>query len=262
VATTGGGWIVRANQYGRAASLVVLALFGVTLLLPTVADWISRPFVRLGSSLALSPDSDSKPGSFRSFLLGIATGLLWAPCAGPILGLILTGAALEGTNTRTLVLLLAYAAGAATSLAVALLAGGRVFAALKRSLGVEVWIRQVLGIAVLAGVAMIALGLDRGVLTKLSLASTSGVEQSLIDRIRPDEKAQAAGHHDDVCQGARDGLRTGNDTRPLGRRSVDQFSALEPRSVERQSRPGGLLDVLLHQLPAHTALHPGMGGKI
>jgi cytochrome c biogenesis protein CcdA/thiol-disulfide isomerase/thioredoxin len=186
VAAAGGGWVVRANQYGRTASLVVLGLFGLTLLWPALADRLSRPFVRLGSNLAHSSNSDSNPGTFRSLLLGVATGLLWAPCAGPILGLVLTGAALEGASTRTVFLLLAYSAGAATSLAVALLAGGRVFAALKRSLGAEVWIRGVLGVAVLAGVAAIAFGLDRGLLTKLSLASTSGVEQSLIDRIRPD----------------------------------------------------------------------------
>src|SRR5579863_6497750 len=59
VATAGGGWIVRANQYGRAASLAALALFGATLLLPALADWITRPFVRLGSTLTQS----SKPGS-------------------------------------------------------------------------------------------------------------------------------------------------------------------------------------------------------
>jgi thiol-disulfide isomerase/thioredoxin len=70
-------------------------------------------------------------------------------------------------------------------LAVALLAGGRVFAALKRSLGAEVWIRSILGIAVLAGVVAIAFGLDRGLLTRVSLASTSGLEQSLIDRFHP-----------------------------------------------------------------------------
>ncbi len=47
------------------------------------------------------------------------------------------------------------------------------FAALKRSLGAEVWIRSILGVAVLAGVAAIAFGLDRGILTQLSLANTS-----------------------------------------------------------------------------------------
>src|SRR6202042_1856589 len=49
LATAGGGWIVRANQYGRDASLVVLAIFGLTLLWPALADRLSRPFVRLGS---------------------------------------------------------------------------------------------------------------------------------------------------------------------------------------------------------------------
>ncbi len=184
-ATAGGGWVVRANQYGHLAALVLLAVFGFTLLWPALADRVSRPLVHLGSRLAQPSNAESNPGIFRSLLLGVATGLLWAPCAGPILGLLLTGAALEGTSTRTVFLLLAYASGAATSLAVALLAGGRVFAALKRSLGVEVWIRRVLAVPVLVGVAAIAFGLDRGLLTRLSLASTSGVEQSLIDRLQP-----------------------------------------------------------------------------
>ncbi|MGD0133598.1 MAG: cytochrome c biogenesis protein DipZ [Bryobacteraceae bacterium] len=190
IATVGGAWIVRANQYGRVLALVVLAIFGLTLLWPALADRLSRPFVQLGSRLSQPSGSDSQPSALRSLLLGIATGLLWAPCAGPILGLILTGAALQGASERSVFLLLAYAAGAATSLAVVLLAGGRVFAALKRSLGAEVWIRSVLGVAVLAGVAAIALGLDRGVLTQISLASTSGVEQSLIDRFHPNTQAQ------------------------------------------------------------------------
>jgi cytochrome c biogenesis protein CcdA/thiol-disulfide isomerase/thioredoxin len=186
IATVGGAWVVRANQYGRVAALVVLAVFGLTLLWPALADRLSRPFVQLGSRLSQPAGSEGQPTSpLRSLLLGIATGLLWAPCAGPILGLILTGAALEGASSRSAFLLLAYAAGAATSLAVALLAGGRVFAALKRSLGAEAWIRGTLGVLVLAGVVVIALGLDRGLLTQISLASTSGVEQSLIDRLHP-----------------------------------------------------------------------------
>ncbi len=118
-------------------------------------------------------------------LLGAATGLLWAPCAGPVLGLILTGAALHGANTGTTLLLLAYALGAATSLALALLVGGRVFAAMKRSLGIGEWIRRGIGVAVLAGVVAITLGLDTGFLTQLSVSSTASLEQGLVDRLRP-----------------------------------------------------------------------------
>ena len=118
-------------------------------------------------------------------MLGVATGLLWAPCAGPVLGLILTGAALEGANVQTTLLLLAYAAGAATSLALALLVGGRVFAAMKRSLGAGEWIRRGLGAAVLVAVVAIAFGLDTGFLTQVSLANTASLEQSLVDRFHP-----------------------------------------------------------------------------
>src|ERR1700722_17381322 len=183
LATVGGAWAVRANQFGRIAALVLLALFGLTLLFSSLADRLTRPIVRLGNRL--SSTSDAGGSVLNSFLLGIGTGLLWAPCAGPILGLILTGAALQGASAHTALLLLAYALGAATSLAVALLAGGRLFAAMKRSLGFDEWIRRALGVAVLIAVVVVAFGLDRGVLTRLSLASTGGLEQRLLDRFHP-----------------------------------------------------------------------------
>lgn len=178
LATVGGAWAVRANQFGRVAALILFGVFGLTLLFSSLAERLSRPLVQLGSKL--SGNLDSSPSLLNSFVLGIGTGLLWTPCAGPILGLILTGAAVSGASPHTTILLLVYAAGAATSLALALLAGGRVFAAMKRSLGADLWIRRILGVAVLAGVAAVAFGVDHGVLTRLSLASTSSFEQRLV----------------------------------------------------------------------------------
>jgi cytochrome c biogenesis protein CcdA/thiol-disulfide isomerase/thioredoxin len=189
LAAIGGGWAVHANQYGRYISQAVLAVLGLTLLSEHVADWISRPFVALGNKLTQRGDSDDD-SMLSAAGLGVATGLLWAPCAGPILGLLLTGAALKGASVQTTLLLLTYAAGAATSLAMALVIGGRVFALMKRSLGAGEWVRRVLGALVLAGVACIALGLDTGLLTRVSLASTGGLEQKLIDAVRPAPSAQ------------------------------------------------------------------------
>ncbi len=184
LAAVGGAWAVRINQYGRVFALIVLAAFAATLLSRHLSDWLARPFVKLGNRLS-QPALDSGPGLVNSLLLGVATGLLWAPCAGPILGLVLTGAALSGPNAGTTLLLVAYAAGAAASLALATLAGGRIFKALKQSLGAGEWIRRGLGVAVLAAVLAIALGWDRGLLTQLSYASTNRVEQSLINAINP-----------------------------------------------------------------------------
>ena len=108
-----------------------------------------------------------------------------------MLGLILTGAALQGASVKTTLLLLTYAAGAATSLALALLVGGRVFAAMKRSIGAGEWIRRGLGAAVLAAIVAIALGFDTGFLTNVSVGSTTALEQSLLDRLHPRETTTA-----------------------------------------------------------------------
>ena len=183
LAAVGGGWVVQLNQYGRWLALVFVALFGLTLLLPQLAERLTRPLVAAGSRLSEEAGADSKPRPGASFMIGVATGLLWAPCAGPILGLLLTGAALQGASIATTLLLLAYAAGAATSLAAALLLGGKVFAAMKRSIGAGEWVRRGLGAAMLAGVAAIALGLDTGILARFSTASTGGIEQALVGRL-------------------------------------------------------------------------------
>jgi cytochrome c biogenesis protein CcdA/thiol-disulfide isomerase/thioredoxin len=192
LAAVGGGWAAQANQYGRLAALALLALFGLALLFPALADRAAQPLVGLGSRLSnIAGKDENESGVAGALLLGVATGLLWAPCAGPILGLILTGAALNGANAQTTLLLAAYALGAATSLALALLAGGRVFAAMKRSLGLSEWVRRGFGLAVLAGVVAIASGLDTGVLTRASLANTSAVEQALLDKFHAAQSVPA-----------------------------------------------------------------------
>ncbi|RLK51873.1 cytochrome c biogenesis protein CcdA [Stenotrophomonas rhizophila] len=188
-------WVAQANQIGRWIALVVMAVFALALLWPALADRLLSPFQRLGARLSASADAASdagRGGVGTSLLIGIATGLLWAPCAGPILGLILTGAALQGASVGTSGLLLAYALGAATSLALAIWIGGRVFAALKRRLGVGEWVRRGLGIAALLAVVAIAMGWDTGVLTRLSTVSTAKLEQGLLDVLPAQQPAAGA----------------------------------------------------------------------
>jgi cytochrome c biogenesis protein CcdA/thiol-disulfide isomerase/thioredoxin len=182
-AAFGGHWIVRLNQGGRYVAMIVFLVLGVSLLFPSLAETLTRPLVRAGSRLQGGPSTTSSVG--KSFVLGISTGLLWAPCAGPILGLILTGAAIQGPGARSSVLLLSFALGAATSLGIALFAGNKVFSALKRSLSFEVWIRRGLGVAVIMGVIAIGLGWDTNLLTKFSFVNTAKAEEHLIDAFHP-----------------------------------------------------------------------------
>lgn len=188
LSAVGGAWAVRANELGRYAAVALLAVFAVTLISPRAAALLSCPFVALGERLS----SGAGPGHGTiggSLLFGVATGFLWTPCAGPILGLLLTGAALHGANLETSLLLIAYSTGAATSLGLAVFAGGPILAAMRRSLGLGERIRQGLGIAVIVGIVAIASGLDTGPLARLSYASTNGIEQALLDRLGPDAAA-------------------------------------------------------------------------
>ncbi|MPV61221.1 cytochrome C biogenesis protein DipZ [Burkholderia sp. HI2761] len=208
LAAVGGGWVAQANQAGRWLAIVLLAVFGLTLLMPRFAEHLTRPLVAAGNRLTGFAQRDGRPaGPASSLLLGVATGLLWAPCAGPILGLVLTGAALRGASVGTTLLLVAYAAGAATSLGVALVIGGKVFAAMKRSLGAGEWIKRGIGAALLAGVGAIALGLDTGALAQLSTVTTGGLETKLVDRLggrsnRAPAATAATGATDNATGGA------------------------------------------------------------
>ncbi len=189
LAVVGGQWVSTANEWGRWFALALLTFFGLSLIFPQALEKLMSPLGRIGGKIG--PSSDDRPSFSKSFVLGMATGLLWAPCAGPILGLILTGAAVQGSAGRSAGLLLAYALGAGTSLMLALAAGGKLLGSLKKSLKAERWIKGGLGVAVLLGVVAIAFHWDRGLLTRVSRVQTESVEQSLIQKFQPDQAGQS-----------------------------------------------------------------------
>ena len=67
LAAVGGGWAVEANHYGRLVAIVLLALFGVTLLFPELADRMTaRPSTKDYSALSVWIQSQSHPQFVRS----------------------------------------------------------------------------------------------------------------------------------------------------------------------------------------------------
>ncbi len=177
LAIVGGEWIGRANEIGRWLALVLMSLFGLSLLFPRFTEFLMSPLSNLGAKLGQSAN-DNSPRS--SLLIGISTGLLWAPCAGPILGLILTGAASQESAGSSFGLLVAYSLGAATSLSLALTAGNRLLKKFKNVLGMDKFVKKGIGLAVLFGVVMILFKLDQTLLTQLSKISTDSIENKLL----------------------------------------------------------------------------------
>lgn len=101
---------IQPETFRRIAALII-GLFGISMLLPKLQTAL---FSRLQNSLsAILPKQDPLNASLGSgFLLGASLGLVWTPCAGPVLGSILTLIATKQNIAQAAALLFAYALGA------------------------------------------------------------------------------------------------------------------------------------------------------
>jgi cytochrome c biogenesis protein CcdA/thiol-disulfide isomerase/thioredoxin len=132
----------------RDIAIVVLLVFGLTLLLPGVSARIEAPLSRIAR---LGPRS--RGDGFRSGLLvGGALGFVYTPCASPILAAVISVSAASG---RTVLIALAYAAGSALVLLALILGGRRLFGRVRRA-GRGPLLQRVLGtILILTAFAML-----------------------------------------------------------------------------------------------------------
>ncbi|MDP1721942.1 MAG: cytochrome c biogenesis protein DipZ [Candidatus Gottesmanbacteria bacterium] len=108
----------------RMVSVVVIAIFGLSLLLPMIQLMTERLFSRLTGLLSPRTLSPSRSDFFSGLLVGLSLGLLWTPCVGPILASIITLAATSQVTADTIIITLAYATGTAIPL-LAITYGGR-----------------------------------------------------------------------------------------------------------------------------------------
>ncbi|MFI5672881.1 cytochrome c biogenesis protein DipZ [Streptomyces sp. NPDC051704] len=102
----------------RYIGLSLLVLIGLGLIFPPVERLLETPFARIPQRQV------SKEGS--AFVLGLGLGLLYVPCAGPVLAAITVAGARGEINTGIVALTLSFAVGTAIPLLVFALAGRRV----------------------------------------------------------------------------------------------------------------------------------------
>ncbi|MES2820910.1 MAG: cytochrome c biogenesis protein DipZ [Pseudomonadota bacterium] len=174
-------WVIQASSAGRQVALIVLVLFALSLISSRIGSRLASPFVSLANRL--DPSARKASGPLASLLVGVATGLLWAPCAGPILGVILTGAMLQGASVHTSLLLLAYGLGSALSLGVLIFAGRGLINRFKLSLPITAWLRRGAGCAVLVAVALIASGTHNRLLAWGSSEGGAGIERTIMEKV-------------------------------------------------------------------------------
>jgi cytochrome c biogenesis protein CcdA/thiol-disulfide isomerase/thioredoxin len=101
----------------RDAGIVLLVVVGVGYLIPSVGTLLERPFTRLSTRRP----SDRAGG----FILGLALGVLYVPCAGPVLAAITVIGATHRVGWTAVILTAAFAAGTAVPLLAIAIAGSQ-----------------------------------------------------------------------------------------------------------------------------------------
>ena len=127
----------------RWVGLVVLVLLGVGMIVPRFEEILERPFSRIPQR---GVDNDR-----NAFVLGLALGAVYVPCAGPVLAAITVAGATGRIGADTIVLTSAFAIGTSIPLLIFALAGRRV------AERVRTFREHQRGIRILAGVVVIGL---------------------------------------------------------------------------------------------------------
>ncbi len=116
------------NDFTRVLAIVTLLVFGVLLCVQPLSDrleaWISR--------VVPKPARPGGDGFGSGILLGASLGLVYAPCAGPILAGVITVSASQPFTAGRLAVALSYGLGSALVLYLLMLGGRRLVAPLAR----------------------------------------------------------------------------------------------------------------------------------
>ena len=174
LATLVGGALLSAlhlpQDFLRDFGIAMLFVLAAGLLVPVIGDLLERPFARLGRG--------GPATSAGGFVLGASLGLVFVPCAGPVLAAISVVAATHRFGTGSFLLTLSYAAGVAVPLLVlALVAQGTAsrWSALRTHMPLA---RRVAGAILALSALAIAFDLTRPLQTSLP-GYTSALENHL-----------------------------------------------------------------------------------
>jgi cytochrome c biogenesis protein CcdA/thiol-disulfide isomerase/thioredoxin len=137
------------NDLLRKLAIVALLGFGVTLMIPPLAArleaWISQFAGRAGLA------TGQGDGFWSGAAVGASLGLVYAPCAGPILAGVITVSASQPFSSGRLAVALAYGLGSALVLYFLMLGGRRVIAPLaRRGVGLQVAMGAVMVVVAVA----------------------------------------------------------------------------------------------------------------
>ena len=94
----------------RKVAVLVLVLLGTSMIIPHASQWLESKMSRLSSHFG-KVGKNSRSDFTGGFVTGLALGIVWAPCSGPILASIATLAATNRVSIQVVIVTLFYVAG-------------------------------------------------------------------------------------------------------------------------------------------------------
>jgi cytochrome c biogenesis protein CcdA/thiol-disulfide isomerase/thioredoxin len=136
------------QDFLRDAGIAVLLVIGAGFLLAPLGRILERPFARLATR--------QPSGAAGGLVLGLGLGLVFVPCAGPVLAAITVVGATHRVGFTAVILTIAFAAGAAVPLFAVAVAGHEVASRTKRLRAYAPRLRQAGGVVLVAMAVAIA----------------------------------------------------------------------------------------------------------
>lgn len=145
----------------RKLAAIILFLLGISLIVPAISIKLEAFLSILSSKLPIKSQTNPRSSFLGGYLTGLVLGIVWSPCAVPILAIV---AAISATQTVTgfqILSVLVFAIGLAIPLLILTVGGSILFSRVRVLSQYTGRIQQVFGAVIILTALMIFFDLDR-----------------------------------------------------------------------------------------------------
>jgi len=150
----------------RLLAVIIIGLLGVSMMIPALGTMFEN-FVNQVLSPFQNKLKKQGTGFGAGYTTGFSIGLVWAPCAGPILATIATLAATQAVNAEVIFVTLAYVIGLGIPLFFFSLMGSRVFSKMRQVTKYTGIVQQIFGFIMIVAALLIYTNYDKVIQVKI-----------------------------------------------------------------------------------------------